>query len=280
MPYRGFNIIAITPAGRKQYLELLIPQLTKYYDATLIDEYHLWINTHNEEDINFINNCSKTQSFIKIIHRNNIHFDQGNLRIDRFFDYCIDENNIYIRFDDDIIVCDTIDAFQKFIDFRIDNPQYFLVFGNILNNAVVSYYQQKLNNNFINGHICNNTCADEVGWKNYLFAEKIHNDILYTLSNDKSFDKYYFKTNPETFNQRVSINMFAFFGKDLKKLTNGFVDPDEEEFLSNTLPTQNNLKNIIFGQYCCVHYSFWTTRYYLDKIGMIDNYRELFQNFI
>ena len=82
-------------------------------------------------------------------------------------------------------------------------------------------------------------------------------------------------TSQELFKIRFSINMFSWFGKDLKNMTNGIIDVDEEEYLSNILPTKYNKKNLIFGDYCCVHYSFFTTRKYLNSEGILEMYKKI-----
>ena len=43
------KVISVTPAGRKIYLEILVPYLLK--NRAYIAEHHFWLNTENREDI-------------------------------------------------------------------------------------------------------------------------------------------------------------------------------------------------------------------------------------
>ena len=47
------KIVALTPVGRKKYMEVLFPQILKQRD--FVDEYHLWVNTKNPEDLAYLN---------------------------------------------------------------------------------------------------------------------------------------------------------------------------------------------------------------------------------
>ena len=45
------RIVAVTPAGRKSYLEVLAPYI--FAKRGVIDEWHLWINTAKEQDVSY-----------------------------------------------------------------------------------------------------------------------------------------------------------------------------------------------------------------------------------
>ena len=48
---------------------------------------------------------------------------------------------VLLKMDDDIVYID-VDRFRDYINFRIDNPRYFLVFPSVINNGVAAYLQQ------------------------------------------------------------------------------------------------------------------------------------------
>ena len=43
------RIVVVTPAGRRRYLEILFRYILKL--RPIMDEYRLWVNTENNEDI-------------------------------------------------------------------------------------------------------------------------------------------------------------------------------------------------------------------------------------
>jgi len=97
----NYKIIVVTPAGRKKYLELLIPQIIKL--RPFVDEYRLWANTLNQDDLDYMHNISNQYpDFIKIEYLT-LKFE-CNYSICSFFKNCIDADTIYVRFDDDIIL--------------------------------------------------------------------------------------------------------------------------------------------------------------------------------
>ena len=54
----------------------------------------------------------------------------------RFFKYASDPNSVYIRLDDDVLYLEP-NFCKKMFNFRIENKEPFVVFGNIINNAVI-----------------------------------------------------------------------------------------------------------------------------------------------
>ena len=46
----GYNIVAVTAAGRRQYMKFLIPHILK---SDMIDRYDIWVNTMSKLDIAF-----------------------------------------------------------------------------------------------------------------------------------------------------------------------------------------------------------------------------------
>lgn len=258
--YDNKRIIVVTPAGRKRYLEILIRYVKKL--LPVIDEYRLWVNTNNTEDIEFMQQLQKDNSeFVRLEYLPADVSVNGNLSICNFFKNCQDENTIYIRFDDDIVLLDDIEHFKDFIKFRINNPQYFIVYANTINNAICSYIHQK-NGNIDDNELCGYDCLDKVGWNNGEFAKKIHNKIIKDLKGDISS----FRMNNWILHnyERVSINCISWLGEEFKKI-DGIIGNDEEEFLSCTKPNSIKMKNIIYGNFICCHYAFYTQREILDN---------------
>jgi hypothetical protein len=259
--------IIVTPAGRKRYLEVLLSHLKKVRNE--FDEWILWVNTTNEDDISYIEQIECENDFIKI-QRSKIN-PNGNSTICHFFKECIDENSVYIRLDDDIVYVEP-NSISKIFEFRINNPQYFLVYGNIINNAITSHLYQKkgiLNNDLVFGY----NCLDKNGWDNPAAAELIHNKFFELYEENKTDE---FLIDNHVFNnyERCSINVISWLGKEFKKF-NGDVDKEEEQWLSSDKPREIQIPNIIFGDSLFVHYSFFTQRSYLDNTNILERYKKL-----
>jgi len=264
----NYRIVVVTPAGRRRYLELLIPQIIKL--RPVVDEYRLWVNTVDNNDIEYMKSVEKEYpDFIKLEYLTIPH--NGNFSICSFFKNCTDLKTIYVRFDDDIIFVDKIESFTKFIEFRINNPEYFLVYANILNNAVISHIHQRLGNFNLDKGITGYSCMDNIGWNNQEFAVNLHNTIL---KEPVDLSKYYFNKWILYFFERVSINCLAWLGSTFAEF-NGNVDRDEEQWLSVDYPKSVNKMNIIFGNFVVVHYAFYPQRELVDKTDILNRYRNL-----
>jgi hypothetical protein len=259
--------ILVTPAGRKRYLEVLLSNLKKVRDE--FDEWILWVNTDDKFDISYMEQIENENDFIKL-QRSKIPVQECK-SIYHFFKECIDENSVYIRLDDDIVYVKK-NSLNNIFEFRINNPQYFLVFGNIVNNAIVSHLYQKkgiLNDDIVFGY----NCLDKNGWDNPVAAESIHNKFFELYFSNRTDD---FLINNHIINNydRCSINVISWLGEEFKKF-NGDVGFDEEAWLSCDKPRQIQMPNIIFGDSLFVHYAFFTQRQYLDNTNILETYKKI-----
>ncbi len=272
--YRNYKIVAVTPAGRKRYLEILHQYIRS--QRKIIDEYHLWVNTKVAADIDWM----------KTVHRFEPNFTKlvapalqpdGNRTIGHFFNYCRDPNTIYVRFDDDILFMHP-DALKNLLDFRINNREYLLTFANILNNAVITHYQQKKGNLTGSGKDAALSFKDERGWKDPQFAEIVHNEFFKYLQNGKLEDFYLDNIVLEN-NERFSINCFAWFGADFARYNVDVSNKSSEEnYLSSELPAELNLKNAICGDALVSHFAFYTQRDHLENnTDILQKYRSLIE---
>ena len=126
---KNYKIVVVTPAGRKKYMEILLHYILM--QQQIVDEYRIWVNTNNEDDITWFKELRiKYPSLITLEFLPPKIQVNGNLTICDFFKNTIDEDTIYLRLDDDIVWMEK-DFVEKIIKFRIDNPDYFLIFGNI-----------------------------------------------------------------------------------------------------------------------------------------------------
>jgi len=263
--------IIVTPAGRKRYLEILHKNLYKCKDE--FDKWVIWVNTTNDEDINYIENLVKDYDYIELQY-SEIPIDPNGSHtatICNFFKKCIDEDSVYLRLDDDIVYINK-NSIKDLFDFRLANEQYFLVYGNILNNAIVTnIYQRK--GIIKNLPSVNYDCLDENGWRNPDFCFSLHNYFFEKMTENKISD--FFIDNWELkYFERCSINSISWLGKTFKTF-NGEVGISEENWLSVDKPKELNTTNIIFGKSLFSHYAFAPQRQFLDTTNTLENYRNI-----
>jgi hypothetical protein len=209
--------IIITPGGRKQYLEILVKYLERDFQNGDFEKWKIWRNTTNQTDIDYINYLSeKYNNWIEVIPCPVPFQEHFSRTIHAFYKTCTEDDAIYLRLDDDIVWIEK-DAIKELFYFRIKNPNYFVVFGNIINNSICGYIHQHLGaidySKGINGY----TCMDNIGWKNNEFAEHTHRTFFKNL-----FYPEFYKFNKWELLGfiRFSINVMCWFGDDFKQFNN------------------------------------------------------------
>lgn len=250
------NKIIVTPAGRKQFLEILFNNLFSLQDE--FDKWILWANTDNQSDLEYIRGLSSTYDFIEHIELD-IPFAY-NFSISSFFKYAKDLDTAYLRLDDDICFIDK-NAISNIFEYRIKNLDPFLVYGNIVNNAMINYVQQRCGrydascglNSYVALEYLKRDTSEIAANIHKMFIDKVKKSSL----NDLKFDhKWRFLSY-----ERASINAVAWLGKDFATFGGvpdftGQVDEDEEEFLSCTMPKRLGRPNEVCGNAIFVHFSF------------------------
>jgi len=144
--YRSRNVVVVIPAGRKKYLELLVPQIVS--SKGLIDRIDFWLNTGLKEDrkcvMDFVVSDPHFMRIVEVDVPENDkdperRFGDGNYgKIFRFFPYCREGNTIYVRLDDDVVWLEE-NFFENLLDYRIDNPDLLIVSANVINNWGIHY---------------------------------------------------------------------------------------------------------------------------------------------
>jgi hypothetical protein len=179
---------------------------------------------------------------------------------------------VYIRLDDDVVFIEK-GFFDKLYKYRIEHPDPFLVYGNIINNSIISHLHQ--NNNLVKyDKRVGYNAVDDIGWKDPFFAEAIHRAFIADVKAG-NIDKWHstFNVHPCHY-QRVSINCISWLGKTFAEF-GGNVGVNEELWLSQDKPRQLNRPNVIFGDAIVAHFSFYTQRAYLDMTDLLDEYKKL-----
>ncbi|MCL5990581.1 MAG: hypothetical protein M1419_00565 [Bacteroidetes bacterium] len=273
------NRIIVTPAGRKKYLEILYQYLLKAFQKNEFKEWHLWMNTKNEVDNLYMNELAKNNEWIKLIYWCEEKYYPKAIdaelwkNIHKFYSIdSTDPSAVYLELDDDIVYIED-GAINNIFEFRISNPQYFLVYGNIINNSVHGHLHQRLGIVDYSKGINQFNCFCNIGWKSGEYVKLVHNTFLANVE-VKELDKYKFP-RWELWNiERVSINVVSWLGLDFAKFS-GLVLQDEELDLSINIPKRFNKINCINGQAVFSHYAYFTQRDYLDQTEILNDYKKL-----
>jgi hypothetical protein len=190
--------------------------------------------------------------------------------IAQFYRNCIDDKTVYIRLDDDIVFIEP-EFFSRFLRFRLDHPEYFVVFPNIINNAVCTYLLAQ-RGTIKPGAWIHPWCMDVTAWGNPRFAEQLHRAFLDSVKTGE-LSRWYFGPRLLALS-RYSINCMSWLGQEFAAF-DGEVLGDEEEYLSVVKPSELGRINCIFGNAVVSHFAFRTQRAYLDSTSLLQSYCSL-----
>ncbi len=258
------RVVICTPAGRKNYLEILKEYIIK---NELVDEWHLWQNCRNRDDLEYLKKLSESSKKILIIEADNV--DGTNKSVNKFYKFCNQSNTFYIKVDDDILYVHpkTID---RLLNIAIEEKNRYLYWSPIvINNAVCSAVLSAKGILTTGVHL-SAQASDGIGWASPFFALKLHESFLQTLK-DGLVEKILFKDRISLGAQRFSINCIGFWGDTVLSLGDEFCpsDVDDEEWISATLPIRYGLPGRLIGEALVAHYSFYTQEQYLNRYETI-----------
>jgi hypothetical protein len=262
--------IVITPAGRKRYLSVLLKNLIKCRDE--FDCWHLWINTENQQDIEYMLGLQSTHDFIKVIYNKKpVNQKWQNLSIHQFFNYCTDENSLYLRLDDDIVFVKK-GSIDSVFNRRESSTENFLIYGNTLNNVLMSFFQQRINH-LLCSHKIEYNSLDPVAWEDYKFSEDVHRLFF---DKHKNGEIEHFNLPDILFSnyEHVSINAICWRGDEFAKF-NGEVNEDEERWLCCVKTKELQKPNLMIGDTLFVHYAYHRQRPHLDCTDVLSLYEKL-----
>lgn len=262
--YRSYNVVVNTAAGRRRYMQYLIPFVVA---SDVVDRYDIWVNTHNGADIEFFRQVATKYPKINLVWQPDGIVD-GNRTINAFYKACIEENTIYFKLDDDIVWMEP-DAIKNMVKFRINNPEYFLVSPLVINNALSTYLMQ-IHERISLDKYYNSAANHPILWESGKFATQLHQWFLNTKLRTNDYQYLHLGKVPMGMT-RFSINSILWFGDEMRKF-NGIVPGDDEEFLSCIYPTKHGMSNCWNGDVIMAHFAFYTQREMLDKANILAQY--------
>ena len=262
--YKGYTVVVNTAAGRRRYMQYLIPFVVA---SDVVDRYDIWVNTHNGADIEFFKQCAEKFPKINLVWQPDGIVD-GIKSINAFYRQCCEEKTIYFKLDDDVVWMEP-GLIEKMVDFRIENPQYFLVTPLVINNALSTYLLQVEGKIKLDRYYPSYS-SDKYLWESGKFAAELHEWFMQKYLKTEKYTSLYVGKR-EMGMCRFSINSILWFGEDMAAIS-GVVPGDDEEFMSCTYPTRIGKPNAWNGDAIISHFAFGPQREGLDKMQILEKY--------
>jgi hypothetical protein len=244
------KVIAVTPAGRRRYLEVLAKYIL---GDEAVTEWHLWDNCRDPADRVYIQSLASPK--IKIVSLPNSKGD--NKSINKFYRTMTDPNAFYVKLDDDICYLPP-GFFGRFAAKATASKTNAIWFSPVvINNAICTWLLS------FHGKVkcsealtCQASC--EIGWKNPEFAVLLHRAFLNKIETDQV--KSLHIPDATMTMGRFSINCLGMFGGDRNALGDAFcpLDVDDEEYISAFLPMLTKRPGQIIGDEVVAHFSYYT----------------------
>jgi len=266
--YQSFKVVSCTPAGRKRYVELLSRYLLA--QRHLIDRHIWWMNTEVAEDVEYLQSLERDYpDFFQCLYLPPGQVQSAYYSVHKFFPLCsTDEDTVYIRFDDDIVWM-APDAVERLLAFRIDHPEFFLVYPGIVNNAICTHiFQRRTAIDMSHGFAPYTSFGP--AWEQGEFAEDTHRTFLKAL---EAGDIHRFQFGEWVFTEyeRVSINCICWFGRDFR-IFNGTVGVEDEQILSCDVTRILSRFNAMCGDALVSHFAFGPQREHMDRTDILEKY--------
>lgn len=276
-----YKVVVVTPAGREKYLSIFKNFIYRKMNEGVVDNWQLWLNTVDAGDITYLQSMEAENPKVKIYRLGEQIIPTWEtynaLQTHKFFANAQEDDTIYIRFDDDIIWC-ADDAIEKMCQARIDNPNAFIIYPNIINSTTCTSWHQEIGAlseeagkvKRYNKADPNYAYLDEFNYSDSRLIDHIHKTFKKRYT-EGTLSAYYLPSRSLNEFERFSICSVCWFGKD--KMSLGTL---EEPQISWELPQALNKPNYFVGDALMVHYSYHTQRGYLTSQG--DVHLEFYKN--
>jgi hypothetical protein len=270
--YRDFKIITITPLGRRKYIELLFPYILQ--NKRIIDKHIFWVNTKNQDDINYVEDL--VSKYPKIFAIEYGVKNKGKKFVNDLYLNCNDIKTIYIKINDDICWINS-DAILNLLEFRINNPNFFLIYPIVMNTGInVGLYQAM-------GHIPiyltgewpwdyrhNFDLSKFDGITGQILHEVLLKKIQKKQLNDLVIERYVLSDY-----ECVPEHCVCWFGKDFLYL-NEKKSLYEPNFLSQIESESRNKYSCLCGSSLMSHFSYSSQEeYLLEQTFLYNEYKKL-----
>lgn len=266
-----YKIVVVTPAGRGRYLSIFKKYIYAEMEKGLVDGWQLWQNTIKADDVEYLASMEAENPKVKRFFIDNIVPTYGEyvcdpMRTCEFFKHAHDDDTIYIRFDDDIVWYEP-GTIEKIAIARIEHPEAYLIYPNVINSTIVTSWHQASG---VLGKEAgevkqqgdnpdpNYAYLDEFNYTDSKLIDLIH-DTFKKHYEEGTLSEYYLPSRMFENYQHFSICSIAWWGRD--KIVPG---PAEEPQIAWELPEQAGRHVYFLGDALMVHYAYHTQRPYLE----------------
>lgn len=161
------------------------------------------------------------------------------------------KEDVFLKCDDDIVYMD-IDALEGFIECRRNNPEYFILSANVINNGVCAHLQQ------LGGSLPSQQLGyfenPPGGFQGELWRSPVRATALHNYFLDLPNKKLPLPQALVTYDARISINFIAWLGTDLKHLA--LPPGDDEHYISVEVPQLLGRPIAVYSDFVTSHLSF------------------------
>lgn len=207
-----------------------------------------------------------------------------------------DPETVFIRIDDDICWM-AEDCVKNLVSFRLQNPEYFIVYANTVNNAICAFLHQRTGVlPYKDQIVCDNQCTGNA-WSEETFTKLQHQYLLQHIDNDTvdvyktAFDKwilldvekdFHWRQGDPMWNEpgRCSVNCISWLGRDFDPVRQAARSHEpsviaEERFLAYDHPRSSGRRNCILGSALAAHYSFFSQEHFMRRTDFLERYKKI-----
>lgn len=258
---KEYKIVITTPAGREKYLSIFKKYIYRKMEEGLVDGWQLWQNTLNEPDIKYIASMVAENPKVKSFTIHNLtdrYQKTDTFRTCEFFANAQDDDTIYIRFDDDIVWCEE-NAIEKLVKARMEHPDAFVIYPNIINSTITCRMHQDAGALGQEAGLCNGEYLDEFTYSDSQLIDLIH-ETFKKRYQEGTLESYYLPSRVFDNYQHFSICSLVWWGRDHLKPSSL-----EEPSIAWEMPKEFNRPVYFAGDILMVHYAYHTQRDYLES---------------
>lgn len=279
--YQNYKVVICTPAGRQKYLSIFKNYIYRKMNAGIVDEWQLWQNTTNPSDIAYLESMAAENPKVKICKIDEPITIQSqpswnSLQTHKFMKFAQDDDAIYIRFDDDIVFIED-NFIEKVAQARIDNPNAFIIYPNIINSTICTSWHQEIGALSEEHGIVRRerpddpdyAYLDEFCYSDSGLIDHIHKTFKKRYE-EGSLSAYYLPSRLFTDYKHFSICSICWWGRD--KIDCGYV---EEPQMAWELPMRYDRPVWFAGNALCVHFTYHTQKLFIETTNHLDFYREI-----
>ena len=263
------QIVVVTPAGRRAYLEILQSHLLA--DAS-IDAWHLWDNCRDPRDRAYVEGLAERHAKIRLVRAVDARGD--NRSINQFYRLTRDPDTFYVKMDDDIVHLPTDFGARFYRAAAAEAGRFTWWSPLVINNALCSWLIKHHSRVRVEANL-SAVASSELGWRDPRFAEALHRRFLAALAEGTAED--FAVPDFAVSLSRFSINCIGYFGADAAAWGDGFcpIGVDDEDWISAVLPSRTGRPGRIVGGLVVSHFAFFPQEADLLRTDLLARYAGL-----